>query len=264
MAFLHKAVLRAVRRTQEGRRALDEAAVVLLGELRNNGQIWGEPLVVWSGDELHVVVKAPCRDSLSRRHQSGRVRGAVERLREECAGPLVWRSAGGADDVEICSGEWARCPGFYLFTHALDDTSPVVAGDHGKAVPLYLLPVGDGVRAGLVSWMEAYKHHDNLWLDSGALERAAYGQLAGIESELSRRGRALAKELEAGLGKPVYYYLHRYEALPEGEGERRCPGCGGAWAREGDATTRGLGWFDFLCEGCRVVSHRGVDVRDDS
>lgn len=258
MAFLQKAVLRAASETPEGRQALEDAAQSFLGELAKNGQIWGEPLWTWSGQALHVVVKTPCRDSLSGKHSSARVDQAALLLRKHNAGSIGWRPVGTPTSSRRSADEWATCPTFYVYTNAFDDGSPIAAGDTGEGVPLYFLPVSACVREALVSWMSAYKHHDSIWLGSRALERAAYDQLTTFDSDLMKQGRALALDVETAVGRPVYTYLYRYEAPLSDESDRPCPGCDNPWAQAADPSTRGLSWFDFKCDKCRVVSHQGV------
>lgn len=260
MPFIQEAVLRPRSLGGECRATLEDAAESVLGELSRNGQIWGRPLTAWVDGSLHLVAKTPCEDSLDSRYSSPWVEEYLRRLGEHCMGPLSWHSRGSRDVARCSPSEWEACPAFYLFTHAFDDGSPVVAGDSGDPAPLYLLRIDPRLREALLSWMSAYRSLDSIWLSSHALEKAAYEQLADIDSGLSRRGRALATEVEGALRRPVYYYLHRYHGLDEGEADRPCPGCGCRWARQSDPSTRGLAWFDFMCEGCRVVSQRAVDA----
>lgn len=264
MSFIHETTLRPAQQTRECRSALEDAAIEHLGHLHKNGQIWGDYLTSWADGCLYLVAKAPSDDSLEPQHRSKWAEESLARLREHCQDALSWRSRGSHDSPRRSSADWAQCESFYLFTHAFDDTSPVVAGDNGDPVPLYLLPIEPELREGLLFWMSSYRHHDSIWLDSRELEDAAYGQLSDARSELSLRGRALAAELEVSVGRPTYYYLQRYHALPDGEAVRPCPGCGRSWARISDSTTRGMGWFDFACDACRLVSHQGVNVPDES
>lgn len=264
MPFIQEAILRPCNPGDECQAALEDAALSLLGTLSKNGQIWGEPLTAWVDGGLHLLAKTPCEDSLDSRYHSSWVEEDVRRLREHCMGSLSWRSRGTSDTQRCSPPDWEECPALYLFTHAFDDSSPVVAGDNGEPVPLYLLQIDPRDREALLFWMRAYRHHDSIWLDSRALEKAAYEQLGAINSELSQRGRALAIGLERALKKPTYYYLHRYHGLRDGEADRPCPGCGGRWARRSDPSTRGLAWFDFRCDECRIVSHQGVDVLDEA
>jgi hypothetical protein len=47
----------------------------------------------------------------------------------------------------------------------------------------------------------------------------------------------------------------RYWGREQGEAERRCPSCGGDWVTPAPEGAKGLAWFDFRCELCRLVSH---------
>jgi predicted nucleic acid-binding Zn ribbon protein len=111
--------------------------------------------------------------------------------------------------------------------------------------------------------MRQYKRYDHLQLDCGPLEVEAYRQLADPASVLGIAGRELAREVERATKLPTYYYLLRYWGWADREGERRCPDCGGPWKNQGARSPSGLGWFDFRCEQCRLVSHVATSFDDD-
>lgn len=47
-----------------------------------------------------------------------------------------------------------------------------------------------------------------------------------------------------------------------GEAERVCPECGGRWKQK-SGEGRGMDWFDFRCEPCRLVSHLASTTEDE-
>ena len=113
-----------------------------------------------------------------------------------------------------------------------------------------------------MAWMGTYQDHDRVWLDSGALEAAAHRELAELRSELARRGRGLAGEVERALARPVYYLLHRGEAEERGP----CPGCRGPWERGGSSEARGargLDRFDMRCDACRLVAFASLGAVEE-
>ena len=167
------------------------------------------------------------------------------------------------DDVPKRFPAWRRSSSFYLFTHAFDDASPVCCGDSGEPIPVYLLPIPDQDRRDLFSWAGSYKHLDNIWLNSGALEIPAYKQLADPTSQLSVAGRELCASIEKATQKLTFYYLKRYWGRSDGEATRVCPLCGRKWRLSNQpADMSPLHKFQFKCDSCRLVS-RIADSYDD-
>ncbi len=244
-------------RSARGHRALEDAVQVLIGALDRNGQLCGEPVVGWVGGNLRIVCSLPHAAALEVRHHSSEGRGAAAEVRAACASAPRLRVL---DDRARTSRvpAWRRARALYLFTTMLDQTSPVCSGRDGRPVPLYLLPLSDEARRGLSAWADQYRTLDRLYMASGTLERGAYRQLADPRSGLAREGRALARDVEGATGLPTYYYLHRYWGRRRGEEGRPCPGCGSNWNRIGARSGRGLEWFEFRCELCRLVSIAGV------
>lgn len=72
-----------------------------------------------------------------------------------------------------------------------------------------------------------------------------------------------AKAVEVATGKPTFYYLLRYWGRREGEEQRLCPGCGNPWVQHHDGDDNGLGWFDFCCALCRLVSQQATSFEDE-
>lgn len=246
---------------RRGRRSADELediATTYLALLLRNGQICDEYFYAWSRGVLNAYVHLAGPTALAVRHHSKRG------LREQRA---VVRAFGGKPGFTILddaaprkSARWQDAPFLYLFTHAFDSAPPVLRGDSGVPVPSYLLPVTDQDREYLFSWQQAYASHDDIWIGSGALEIAAYRELADPASELSRYGRDLCREIETATGIATYYYLMRYWGRQGNEAARACPGCGCSWRTEWPEEGEPFWHFHFRCDPCRLVSHLGVST----
>ena len=238
---------------------LEEFATIYLAALLHNGQLCDEYFHAWSKGGLTAYVHLAGPTALAARHHS---KWGHRALKE------VVRAFGRKPSCAILdeyaprrSAGWRDAPFLYLFTHAFDSTPPVVRGDSGVPVPSYLLPVTHERREELFFWQRAYISHDDIWLKCGALEIAAYRELASPDSHLSQSGRSLCGAIESATGIPTYYYLMRYWGRPKGEAARRCPGCGRDWRTElPEATEQPFFHFHFRCDECRLVSHMGVSA----
>ena len=235
------------------RAAFREEVLGLFAQLRKQGRVLGGEVAGYVGGALELSFEVALPDSLDARHFRGKLRADWDELLARCATPPTLSVVD--DDAGGQTLDWREQGSLYLFTHAFDEASPVCGGADGVPIPLYLLPIEPREMERIHFWQLEYRDLDRVQLASGALELAAYAQLADPRSALCDQGRALCGLLARATALPTYLYLHRYYGR-EGERERTrvCPGCGGAWARVASAG-RGLAWFDFRCEHCCLVSH---------
>jgi predicted nucleic acid-binding Zn ribbon protein len=245
-------------RRRGAKAASEDVAESYIAALFHSGQLCGEYFLTWTRGLLnaHVLLAGP--NAFALRHHSVWGKNELKRVSEAFGRRPVWRLLD--DEARGRTIRWTGSPCLYLFTHAFDWASPVCRGDGKGSVPVFALPITHEQKEQLYSWQGSYYHHDHIWLGSGALEIAAYRQLADPASELSKDGRDLCRVLESATGIPTFYYLMRHWARPKGEDRRRCPECGERWrdTREGK---RGHFWeFDFRCDKCRLVSHEGVST----
>ena len=112
---------------------------------------------------------------------------------------------------------------------------------------------------GLRYWHHRYRVLDQLWTASDVGERFAYRQLSELQSDLSKLGRLVCRNVEKTAGIPTYYYLYRwYGRSVASEHRRSCPGCGRKWFAD---ESQRLSWFfGFRCDRCRLVSNIASDV----
>ncbi|HEX5085005.1 MAG TPA: DUF2310 family Zn-ribbon-containing protein [Blastocatellia bacterium] len=259
--FLVQVTFGSDRGDRSHRESLEDAATDYLSALYWNGQVCGERLLAWSNAQFTGYTHVPRPDSFSERHHSQWGVSALNRLTDAFGRDPEWKIID--DGVPERFPDWRQSSSLYLFTHAFDDSSPVCCGDSGEPVPVYLLPISDQDRQDLRSWAGYYKHLDDVWLDSGALEIPAYKQLADPTSELSVTGRELCARIEESTQKPTYYYLTRYWGRNDGEEARPCPLCGGEWrVSDQNEDLAPFHKFQFKCDSCRLVS-RIADSYDD-
>jgi hypothetical protein len=223
-----------------------------LASLLRNGQI--SEYLLSSSRPITAVVELPRPDAIDARHLSKWGRKALRRVRH-AFGQTPSNSMIGHPSRRRWPS-WKSADSLYLFTHAFDRQSPVCAFNSTDPLPLYTLPISDRLREEVHSWALAYRDLDRVWLASGALEMAAYRQLADPSSLLSRTGRDLCAKIGRATRRRTYYYLTRYFGRRRNEEARRCPGCGGEWrANQHRPTTTEVARFEFCCHRCKLVSH---------
>lgn len=234
-----------------------------LGTLVKNGQVCGNYVASWSEGVYVAFVHLSHRKAAEDRYLSqwGRMSHA-EVLRQFGCEP-VWEILD--ENAKARTATWKSAKSHFVFTHSLNPASPVCHGDRGTSLPLPMLPISDELREEFFDWSESCRNHDRVFIESGALEFAAYEQLAHVSSELSQQGRELTRQLEAVTHKPSYYYLLRHWAAPENEADRPCPSCGTAWKvlKSPAPSTEPFHQFHFRCTECRLVSHCGTVTEDN-
>jgi predicted nucleic acid-binding Zn ribbon protein len=237
---------------------LEDAAERYLGSLYHTGQLCGEHFLAWTKGILNAHVILAGRDATKPRFHSRVGKRELRNVVNTFGRQPQWKMID--DEARRTPSTWKRSPFLYLFTHAFDWSSPICRGDAEDPVPLYLVPAPFEIKERIVRWQRSYRLHDNIWLDSGALEIAAYRQLADWDSELAEEGRSLCREIETATKVPTFYYLWRCWGRATREDERPCPECGGDWKVESPGTPGCFWQFDFKCDRCRLVSHKGVST----
>jgi len=235
-----------------------EAVSSLLAALYKNGQVSDARCPVVATDrDVTAFATLPTADALEARYINVYGRAEAARLAEHgLSGPNV--TVVGQDPTLAPACRCATRSGMVLHTTSLTRESPLRCGTCFAPVPLIALPHRDDQELlDLLRWEADFKACDTLQLHSTVGVRFAERQLAGLDSALTRSGRALCRDLEAATGLPVYYALPRIRGRSRrSERERPCPGCGGAWR----LPEPWLGRFDFRCDVCRLVSHLAWDV----
>ena len=237
---------------------LEDLADAYVAALVDAGQLGGEYFLTWFQGLFYAHVLMACSQARQARYHSDSGRKRLAEVTEAFGQTPQWILMD--DDARKHDASWKRAPFLYLFTHAFSNwVSPVRRGDNGKPIPVCLLPVSFEQKEYIYRWECSYFHHDNIWLGCGALEVAAYRQMADPKSDLAETGRDLCREIERATGVPTFYYLDRYWRRKVGEEDRRCPVCGGRWWSKRPASGMKPFWqFGFRCDRCRLVSHFGV------
>jgi predicted nucleic acid-binding Zn ribbon protein len=225
-----------------------------LSALRANGQIVGDYLLKDLTMPIEAYVNVLRYNSLSDRSLTvwGK-RAKKELIKHFGTQPRIHL----IEKPKRAMPSWRSVKSLYLYTNMLDPESPVKSPEFEISFPLYDFPIRPQTREYLNRWADAYRDHDSVWIGSGALEIAAYKQLADPRSELAEEGRGYCKEIEKATGKPTYFYLYRYYGHRSGEENRPCPMCGHRWTVKKPSAAYNFAAFQFRCDKCRLVSHIG-------
>ena len=200
---------------------LDDLALSYLAALLHGGQICGEYFYAWSAGQLVAYAHVPRPQSWATRFHSQWSASALSDVTKAFGGPPTWTIL--EDNVPKRFPSWRRSLSLYLFTHAFHDESPVGCSDTGCPIPVYLLPISDQTREDLYGWACRYADHDHVYLDSAALEIAAYRQMADPASEMSVDGRQLCKDVRKGDGQADVLLLASLLGAQSGRGETPLP-----------------------------------------
>ena len=230
----------------------DDAIYLLLGSLRQNGQILGKELrYVQVEGSIRSFVHLPAIDALAAVHNNKYVEKSLLALSEAALSqPTVHVFEAGA--AEQRQSEPAQS--YILFTNYITIHSPLRSGVDFQPLPLYMIPptYDRSEYYDILAWQSDYQACDTLQMNCQTGERWATRQMSDVHSSLSVRGRKICGLITASTTLPTYYYLHRYKTHTTWKKEikRKCPDCGGEWLLNER-------WhiFDFRCDDCRLVSN---------
>lgn len=226
--------------------------------LFKNGQIYGEPLYSTGQSRVTAFAYVPRPDSLALEYHSSYALSALERVKALFGrSPSITRFL---DDFRDDFPSFSQTTEYFLHPAKFEGQSPLQCLETAEKYPSYLVRISDQERDELFFWARDYQRLDGIWLRSDYLEIDAYRQLACPNSELSLKGRSLARAIERAEGKPVFYYLLRYYGRFQGESDRRCPVCNQDWWIGHQLEVPCFHDFPFKCRSCRLVSSLGTET----
>lgn len=226
-----------------------------LASMYHAGQAYGEYYICCIRGTLSAYVPLSGVDAAEKQYHSPWGVKSLRKIEKNFGRTPVWQTL--SDQGKNPTNIWIGSPFLYLFTNAFALESPVRRGDDSSPIPTHLLPLTFQEQDSLYGWRASYREHDSVWLDSGALEKAAYTQLSTPKSELSLEGRSLCRVIEKATGVRTFYYLMHYQLEDKKPNRTRCPACGKAWtASEPTNSPRAFREFEFKCMRCRLVSNR--------
>jgi predicted nucleic acid-binding Zn ribbon protein len=235
------------------REELFEEFEILMGNFCKTGQIIGDyetPFVV--ENDLIAYQTSLEKTSLSKKHYDEYTTQRIKKIEDWCHSKIITEVVGKAvpSYKGVCN---CRRPAFYiLFTHILNNSSPIDCGTCGKIVPLYKVPnLNYGDRTDILRWESDYKSCDSLQLNCTVGERWATKQMSDQKSQLSKQGISVCNKISKLTGVPSYYYLFNYKRISSQKDEsRKCPSCNGKWLLREPL----LNFYNFKCDKCWLLS----------
>ena len=227
--------------------------------LLQNWQVLDHYDLAWLDNTLFVYTPLPRKDAIADFYHSSLGQMSLDKINDMTKSVPTWEVLDDQSEEELDSIEDIKS--LVLFTSFLEIGSPLICLTTRKPIAIFSLEIPEKLRNDIYFWRKRYHIFDSLFMDSSALEVESYKQIADHESELSREGLKICKNLEKITGIESYYYLHRY-AGKAGEGlefDRPCPICGEVWLvirkSEIDLLHHKPLDFSFQCKNCRLVSH---------
>lgn len=215
--------------------------------LELNGQILRRHRLYTDINENEILLRvvAPQSTSFDRDNENTIVTNARNALEQIYGEPIVWNNVGKNLNV----GESCECAksSYYILKGDMKDTvSPVICGNCGRSVPLYILPRNYSREEyyDILEWQRAYNDLTDLF-KQGLDERYAYDMLHKANSSLNVEGRRIAKALNEKTGTPVYYHMFKYY----GKNKEECPICGESWQNNDSEYN-----VEYICHRCKLVS----------
>ena len=225
---------------------------LLMSYYRGNGQTQGkiESKYVES-DRIVCLPYTLEKQSLDENFNNYYVFNQIKKIEGVCSSELKVRTIGKSyESYEGC----CKCEksNFYiLITNYLSIDSPLTCGTCNKSVPLYKFPkYYDFGYMPILSWQSNYISCDSLQMNCEVGEQWALNQMQQVNSELSKQGIEICKNITKITSISTYYYLHNYKELKGNQLERTCPNCSNRWNLENQLHNI----FDFKCDNCNIVS----------
>ena len=237
----------------------DDAIWGILAALCKNGQIFREYVVAKRKNSYVGFVELPEKTALKKSNNNKWVNKSYSDLNKSGLEIPIIKII---SEVEF-NGKPCRCKSprsYILYTHYLDNQTPLMCGDCWSLVPLYrILPTYDESEFyDLLQWQKDYIACDKLQMQCQTGERFGLREMTKVNSSLSKRALELCRKIEKSTGKPVFYYLcHTSARSKTANLKRKCPSCNGEWLLPKQLHKI----FDFRCENCRLLSNIAWNVR---
>lgn len=214
----------------------------ILSMLYKNGQILINYIVEKHDSSYNATVTTSDDDSLDKKYYNKYIKDILEKV--QFSYEIISDDAFFTDSCHC-----KEHSSYVLGTYYGDDSSPVLCGDCGKEIPLIKIPYlfGEEEHFSILSYQRMYNSVVYVWMNSLS-DRFTKRQLTHFDSQLTKRGIEICKELESKTGKPVYFLLPvgEFDINKNAENFDVCPKCG-----EQLSTLKSAECVDKICNHCR-------------
>ncbi|MFN8672703.1 MAG: DUF2310 family Zn-ribbon-containing protein [Candidatus Sericytochromatia bacterium] len=152
--------------------------------------------------------------------------------------------------------EYTKCCGIQSFLILYSDSlySSIRCGDCFEPIPFYFIPPTYEYSKeyfDIFSWEKNYDSCYNLWFSGEIGEQYHLKQLSNFDSNLTKQGLKVCRNIEKVTNKPVYYFLMSYKKISfKKDKKRTCPSCNKEWILNNTLHKK----FDFKCDSCKLIS----------
>jgi predicted nucleic acid-binding Zn ribbon protein len=223
----------------------------LLGSLRHNGQVIGREMQPYKNkNRMYATIFTAAENTLDNKYRNKYVKDNIALLEKLCGSKIEIKYAGTTEDEghSICNCKKHQ----HFLLRYFNQFSPLLCGTCNKAVPLYKLPkLHDFGYWNITGWQSNYKACVILDVNCTVGEKWAIKQQCYCNSELSKQGRQVAKDIKAATGTKTYYYLSNFSRRSKAKDiARPCPGCSGSWRLQKEMHD----YVWFKCDSCLLMS----------
>ena len=238
----------------------EECIELLIGSWRMNGQILGkEHLWVRKKDCYTMYLYIPEKTSLNKKHHNTYVQKELSNiksigLKQPTMIILDY------NELESSSCDCQKPSEYILYTTYTMLSPALRCKKCFGTIPLYHIPklYDKSDYYPLISWQSDYQACDSLQMNCSVGVKFAYKQLGSLDSQLTKNGLEICKDITKLIGIKTYYYLYKYVAKSRRqELLRKCPKCQGEWLLDTPLHEQ----FDFECKKCGLLSNIGWDKR---
>lgn len=222
----------------------------ILAQWYHNGQVIGREMpITFHQNKFHARVCTPEQESLLSKNNSKEVAETLLAISEFGVNFTGFEIEG--RDYQAEETATSLYPKFQiLYTTYLDTCSPLYDGEQLAPIPLYRLK-DQQLSEKLLNWQQNWQACDQLQMNCNILENESLSQICDENSELSKIGLELCKQIENKTQIPTFYYLYRLGKNKTKEHNRKCPICNGEWKLAEPLHDI----FHFKCDKCRLVSN---------
>ncbi|WP_312314335.1 DUF2310 family Zn-ribbon-containing protein [Empedobacter brevis] len=190
------------------------------------------------------------KDSLHSNYNNYYVNRQIQKIEELCNSKINFKTVGKSYEGYNGGCQCKQSEFYILITNYSTIQSPITCGSCNKSVPLYKLPAYyDYGYLPILSWETNYQSCDNLQMNCEVGERWATNQMQNINSQLSKQGFKICREIETLTNTPIYYFIYNYRKK-KNDFTEKCPTCNKKWKLKNQL----LNFYDYKCDHCKIIS----------